>query len=242
MKMADRCILRGLLPSVSILISAVLLAGCAATVGLNNSSKAVTVVQELGAPDVTANQLDFANYRIGPNDVLLVEVLQAPELKREGVVDAGGNFSLPVIGNVLVGGKTPLEVEDIIENALRGTYLVDPNVTVNISEARSQMVTIDGAVSQPGMYPVLGRMTLQQAIASARGANMVADLDSVVIFRDVQNEKMAALFSLNEIRSGRMTDPYVYGNDVIVVGESAIRTFFRDLNFFPRPGQFAPVM
>ncbi len=71
---------------------------------------------------------------------------------------------------------------------------------------------------------------------------MVADLDSVVIFRDIDNERMAALFSLNAIRSGRVVDPQVYGNDIIVVGESAARRFFRDLNFFPRPGSFVPVL
>ena len=216
--------------------------GCAETISLDKSSSAVTVTDELRQPDATTNNLDFSNYRIGPNDVLVVEVQQAPELKREGVVDAAGNFSLPVVGNVLVGGKTPEEVVEVIADELRGGYLVNPQVSVNIAEARSQMVTIDGAVRQPGLYPVTGRMTLQQAIASAKGTDMVADLDKVVIFRDDNNERMAALFSLHEIRSGRMVDPQIYGNDVIVVGENAARRFFRDLNFFPRPGSFIPVL
>jgi polysaccharide export outer membrane protein len=63
------------------------------------------------------------------------------------------------------------------------------------------------------------------------------------VFRTVGSQKVAALFSLKEIRAGRLEDPQIYGNDIIVVGESAARKFFRDFgNMFPVVGQFVPVL
>ena len=216
--------------------------GACSTAQLGPGSNAVAVRDTLPAPDVSTDSTDFSNYRIGPSDQLSVEVMGAPELKREGQVDAAGNLSIPLVGNVVVGGKTPQQVSEIISTKLRGRYLKDPQVTVNIVKANARTVTVDGAVGQPGLYPVTGRMTLQQAVASARGAGEIADLGNVVIFRTVNNQKMAALFSLKEIRAGRMPDPQIYGNDIVVVGESAARRFFKDLPIFQRLGSFMPFL
>ncbi len=217
------------------------LAGCSGGwAPVNSSSTAVSVVHSLPAPDVTTDAQDFSNYRIGPLDELMVDVFGAPDLKRDGEVDGAGNILLPLVGNVAVGGKTPEEASLVIANSLRGKFLKDPQVTITIVKANPRTVTIDGAVSQPGVYPVSGRMTLQQAIASARGTANIANLDNVVIFRTVNSDKMAALFSLKQIRSGHMSDPQVYGNDVIVVGEDAMRRFLRDFSIFPRLGSFVP--
>lgn len=213
---------------------------CSSGGGLDASSSAVAVTSSLPPPDTTTSSVDFTNYRIGPRDQLSIEVFGAPELKRESEVDASGNLSLPLIGTVAAGGRTPREVSDQIASQLRGRYIRDPQVTVNIVKANPQTVTVDGAVREPGIYPITGRMTLQQAVASAKGADDLANLNSVVIFRTVNNRRMAALFSLREIRAGRMQDPAVYGNDVVVVGENATRRFFRDLSIFPRLGSFVP--
>ena len=217
-------------------------AACGGGPQLNRSSSAVQVSNVLPAPDATSNTTDFANYRIGPRDQLSIEVFGAPELKREGEVDAAGNLSLPLVGTVSAGGRTPRQVSDAIAGQLRGRYLKDPQVTVNVVKASGQTVTVDGAVGEPGIYPVTGRMTLQQAVASAKGAAELADLNNVVIFRTVNNQRMAALFSLKEIRAGRLNDPQVYGNDIVIVGENATRRFFKDLNVFPQLGSFIPFL
>ncbi|RST32015.1 polysaccharide export protein [Sphingomonas ginkgonis] len=224
--------------ALPLVAAAVLLSGCAGSPTLGSGSSAVTVSQALPAPDATISTVDFSNYRIGPRDQLSVEVFGAPELKREGEVDAAGNLSLPLVGTVAVGGKTPGEVRDIVTTQLRGRYIKDPQVTVNITKAVGQSITVDGAVREPGTYPVLGRMTLQQAIAAAKGSSDLANLDNVVVFRNVNNQKMAALFSLKRIRAGQMPDPLVYGNDIVVVGENATRRFLRDLGSVPLLGNF----
>jgi polysaccharide export outer membrane protein len=126
---------------------------------------------------------------------------------------------------------------------LKARYLKNPQVSVNIIKAQSKVFTVDGAVRQPGNYPIAGKMTLQQAIATARGADQAANLNNVVIFRTVSAQRVAALYSLKDIRAGRLEDPQIYGNDIIVVGESAARRFLRDFgSMFPMLGQFVPVL
>jgi polysaccharide export outer membrane protein len=214
------------------------LSGCAGGASLGGSS-AVQVAQSLPAPTVTTDNTDFSNYRLAPRDQVVVEVFGAPELKREGEVDAAGNLSMPLVGSVVAGGRTPAEVSAAIADKLRGRYLRNPQVTVNITKAVGQTVTVDGAVRDPGVYPVTGRMTLQQAIASAKGSSDLANLDNVVVFRRVNNQQMAALFSLKRIRAGQMPDPQIYGNDIVVVGENATRRFLKDVSSFP-VGSFIP--
>jgi polysaccharide export outer membrane protein len=222
---------------------AVALSGCASDPTLSDQSSAVRVTQALPPPDQTGMALDLSNYKIGPLDVIRIDVFGAPELTREGEVDAAGNFSVPLAGPVAAAGRTPGELSAAIAQLLKNRYLKNPQVSVNIVKAQSKTFTVDGAVRQPGNYPIFGRMTLIQAIATARGADVAANLNNVVVFRTAGNQKVAALFSLKEIRAGRLEDPQIYGNDIIVVGESAARRFVRDFgSMFPVIGQFVPVL
>ena len=223
---------------------AVALSGCASNPKLGDQSGAVQVAGALPPPDQTGMALDLSSYKIGPLDIIRVEVFGAPELTREGEVDAAGNFSVPLAGPVLAGGRTPGELSNAIAQQLRARYLKNPQVSVNIVKAQSKTFTVDGAVRQPGLYPIVGRMTLQQAIATARGADVAANLNNVVIFRTAGNQKVAALFSLKDIRAGRLEDPEIYGNDIVIVGESATRRFIRDFGgmFTPVLGTFVPVL
>jgi polysaccharide export outer membrane protein len=232
---------RSLFPMLASLVLA--LGGCASGLNLDSSSRAVTVAHSLPAPDTNISAIDFSNYRIGPLDTIAVDVFGAPELSRTGAVDAAGNFSMPLVGTILAGGNTPGDLSGKIAASLRGRYLKNPQVSVNVKEARAQTVTVDGAVHNPGVYPVVGRMTLQQAIATARGAGDIADLNKVVVFRTVNDKKMAALFSLKDIRSGRYADPQIYGNDIVIVGENAARRFLKDFtSAFPTVGSFIPIL
>lgn len=200
---------------------------------------AVSVLQSLPAPDPTLTARDFSSYQLGPSDLVSIEVFGAPTLTREGEVDAAGNLSMPLIGTVPAGGKTPTEVAGYIADKLRGRYLNDPQVSVTIKKAASQVVTVDGSVREPGSYPVVRRMTLQQAIAAAKGASDLANLDHVAIFRDAGGVKNVALFSLKAIRAGKMPDPQIYANDIVVVGENGTRRFLKDIGNVPLLGTFS---
>lgn len=195
------------------------------------STQRLTVVEssvELPAPtrgDLTA---DDRPSLIGPLDTIQVDVFNVPELSREMQVDASGRISMPLVGTIDARGKTAGELADAIEDALRGRYVRNPEVTVNIRSSVSQVVTIDGQVVEPGLYPVTNQMTLMRAIASAKGLSEFAREDDVVILRTVNDQKMAGLYNVAAIRRGIYDDPPVYANDVIVVGDSPQRRLFRD--------------
>ncbi|WP_395392871.1 polysaccharide biosynthesis/export family protein [Novosphingobium sp. BL-8A] len=166
---------------------------------------------------------------IGPLDVIQVEVVNIPDFSREVQVDSSGRIALPLVGTIDARGKTSEELAKVIEVALRDNYVRQPEVVVNIKTSVSQVVTVDGQVQQPGLYPVTNQMTLMHVIASARGLTEFARQDDVVILRTVNGQRMAGLYNIGAIRRGVYGDPAVYANDIVVVGDSPQRRLFRDI-------------
>ncbi|QPQ54418.1 polysaccharide export protein [Allosphingosinicella flava] len=185
-----------------------------------------TVLPAPGRGDLTAADRPAL---IGPLDTIEVDVFNIPDLKREMQVDASGRIAMPLVGTIDARGKSAGELAEAIEAALRANYVRNPQVTVNIKNSVSQVVTIDGQVVEPGLYPVTNQMTLMRVIASAKGLSEFARQDDVVILRTVGNQRMAGLYNVAAIRRGVYEDPLVYANDVIVVGDSPQRRLFRDL-------------
>jgi polysaccharide export outer membrane protein len=170
-----------------------------------------------------------AEYRIGVGDKLSIRVFQVADLSfEELVVDTSGNINLPLIGAVRGAGRTAGEMSTDIASRLAARYLRDPQVTVTIMEAASQKITVDGAVTKPGVYEMRGSTSLLQAVAMAEGPSRVADLTKVAVFRTIDGRRSVALFDLSAIRQGRASDPQVLGDDVIVVDISRLSSGLRE--------------
>lgn len=196
------------------------------------STPRLTVVADSGALPAPSRQDLTAADRpalIGPLDTIQVDVFNVPDLSREMQVDASGRIAMPLAGTIDARGRTAGELAEAVAAALRGRYVRNPEVTVNIRSSVSQVVTIDGQVVEPGLYPVTNQMTLLRALASAKGLNEFARLEEVVILRTVEGRKMAGLYDIGAIRRGAYDDPPIYANDVVVVGDSPQRRLFRDL-------------
>jgi polysaccharide export outer membrane protein len=163
---------------------------------------------------------------IGPFDQMSIDVFGVPELSKTVQADASGRISLPLVGDLDAAGKTPLQLARLIEDRLKGRYVRNPQVVVNVTNTVSQTVTVDGEVRDPGLYPIVGRMTLMRAIARAKGLTEYARASHVVVFRRVSEKQMAALYDLRAIRQGLYEDPEVYNDDVVMVGESQARRIF----------------
>lgn len=178
--------------------------------------------QPLGGPS--------AEYRIGVGDKLSVRVFQVADLSfDELVVDTSGNIQMPLIGSVHGAGRTANETSIEIAERLSAQYLRNPQVTVTVTAAASQKVTVDGAVTRPGVYEMRGSTSLLQAVAMAEGPNRVADLTKVAVFRTIDGRRAVALFDLGAIRQGRSPDPQVLGDDVIVVDTSRLNSATREI-------------
>jgi polysaccharide export outer membrane protein len=169
-------------------------------------------------------------YRMGVGDKINVRVFQVPDLSFDDlVIDTSGNVQLPLIGAVRGEARTPGEMSADIAERLAAQYLRNPQVTVTVTEAASQKITVDGAVTKPGVYEMRGSTSLLQAVAMAEGPTRVADLSKVAVFRTINGQRSVALFDLEEIRQGRGSDPQVLGDDVIVVDTSRLNSALREI-------------
>lgn len=218
-------ILRNLVSALTVLS----LAACSngPRIGETNDPMSVTKLTDLPPPTGADLVVASSPYRIGPFDKLDVTVFGVPELSGKFQVDAAARLSLPLAGTIDAAGLTPAELGKAIDQRLRGVYVKNPQVTVNLEETTSQVYTVDGQVTQPGSYPALGNITLMRAVANAKGVSEFARLDDVVVFRSVEGKPMAALYNLGAIRRGLYPDPKIYANDIVVVGDSKARRFFQ---------------
>lgn len=174
-----------------------------------------------------------ADYRVGPNDLIDIEVFGVPELKRTVRVNSSGLVSLPLVGNVSLLGLTGQQTEERIAAAYAEKYLQNPQVSVFIKEFTTRRITIEGAVAKPGIYPVTGQLTLLRALALAGGGGTYANLSEIMLFRQAVDGQAAPpqTYDLDAIREGKEPDPVIVADDVIVVKRSAARAALRDSLF-----------
>lgn len=214
-------------PSLLPVLAAVLVAGCS---GPRMNIDEMTAAQPVDLHSVQVVATTPTEYRIGVGDKLDVRVFQVEDLSfEELVVDTSGNINMPLIGAVRGAGQTAGEMATDIAGRLAARYLQAPQVTVTIKEAASQKITVDGAVTKPGVYEMRGSTSLLQAVAMAEGPTRVADLTKVAVFRSIDGRRSVALFDLSAIRQGRASDPQVLGDDVIVVDTSRLSSALREV-------------
>lgn len=168
-------------------------------------------------------------HHLGPSDLVTVSVYRAPEFSGDYRVDAAGNIMVPLLGLMQVQGMTTTQLADNLRQQLSGRYYVNPDVSVALKESNSQRVSIDGSVNSPGVYPVVGRTTLMEAIARAGGATGNANLRRIVIFRQINGQRHVAVFDLQAIREAQAEDPLIFASDIIVVDGNQTRQVLRDI-------------
>ena len=173
-----------------------------------------------------------ADYRIGPNDLMDVEVFGVPDLKRTIRVNSSGQISLALIGSVVVAGLSAQAAEELIGRKYTEKYLQNPQVSIFIREFTSQRITLEGAVAKPGIYPITGQVTLLRALALAGGGAAYSDLSQIKVFRTgTDGEKLTQTYNLIKIRSGESVDPFIVADDVIVINRDPVRAALRDSLF-----------
>jgi len=121
------------------------------------------------------------DYKIGAEDELSVTVWDHPDLTRKIRVNLEGKISFPLIGEVDTSGLNPLQLEKKLQNLLSQGYIVSPQVSVMVTEYRSQKISIIGEVNSPGSYPLTKKTLLIEAIAMAGGAKSDADLEIMIV-------------------------------------------------------------
>lgn len=123
-----------------------------------------------------------SEYKIGPGDVVRVLVFQNPDLTTESRVTESGVIAFPLIGTARIGGLTATEAEQRIADALRtGNFVKQPQVSLLVTQVRSNLVSVLGQVGRPGRYPIeTAELRLTELLATAGGVNPTgADLVTV---------------------------------------------------------------
>jgi polysaccharide export outer membrane protein len=259
----------------------------------------------------------MVDYKIGPEDLLEINVFQAEEFKTLVRVTSEGYIKFPMVGKIKAAGMSVSELEDYLSKKLE-KYIVEPVVSVFVKEYRSQQITVlgavknpqvytvtgqkylvdvlsmaggltedagdicviqkviqeesgeiqgvqkividlrdllingnstlniplssgdvvhvpkrgvffvDGAVNNPGSFPIEGKMTLVQAISMAKGLKYEADKSSITIYRDTgKPERELITVNYDDIISGKKTDIFIQDKDIIIVPKSGVKNFLK---------------
>jgi len=133
-------------------------------------------------PQTAGAPVDSGSYKVGPTDILYISVWHEGEFSGPVAVHEDGKITLPLVGDLDVGGKTPNQIEKIVGEAL-AKYVVNPLVTVTVQEVLSKKYYLDGEVARPGEYPLVAPTTILEALSKAGGLAMFANSKKIYVLR-----------------------------------------------------------
>ncbi len=157
-------------------------------------------------------------YVVGEGDVLHIDVWQEPEVSQNVTVRPDGNISLPLINEMKVGGMTPLQIQGLVADKLKG-FVNQPKVTVTVTEVHSRRAFITGEVTHPGEFPLNTQVTVLQLIAQAGGFTPFAKTENIMILRIDNGKELRLKFKYKEVLRGKNTEQNIalQPGDTVVV-------------------------
>ena len=199
----------------------------------------VLVLSSCNAPNTPSNTASqftaaakspepMAEYVIAPRDVLQVTVFQVPDLSKSTQVNGNGDVTLPLIGQVHVGGRSVEQAQQDIAEKLGKKYVRAPQVTVLVTKS-GQRVTVNGSVKSPNVLTIDGRLTLSQAIAATGGLGELANSNRIHVARVSDELVKDNIFDLDQIQAGAIPDPVLQGGDIVVVEDSTGKVAFKSI-------------
>jgi polysaccharide export outer membrane protein len=179
------------------------------------TQKAASPVAAPAASQVAAND---AEYKIGPQDALRIDVWKEAEISRVAPVRPDGRISLPLLGDVQAAGLTAMQLAAVIADGLK-KYITNPQVTVSVTEINSRRVFVTGEVTRQGAFPLLPNMTVLQALSSSGGFTQFAKLKNIYVLRTEEGKPVKHPFNYKDVLSGKKPEQNIplQPGDVIVV-------------------------
>jgi polysaccharide export outer membrane protein len=157
-------------------------------------------------------------YRISPTDLLHLKVFQEDDMETKVRVAADGSVTLPLLGNVYLGGKTVDEATAMVRQELARDYFVNPQVTLVVLEYSKRRFTVLGQVQKPGSYEIPSEevVTFNQAIATAGGFNRLANKRKVTVTRQVGGKTTMLSIDARESSNESQTFEILPGDTITV--------------------------
>jgi len=161
---------------------------------------------------------ELEEYRIGPEDVLQIAVWKNEAMSRTVSVRPDGKISLPLVNDVQVAGRTPMEVRDFLMKRLV-EYIPAPEVSVIVVEVRSFKISVIGEIPRPGRYELKSRTTVLDGLALVGGFSQFASRARIVVLRPEGKMMKRIPFNYNKAISegGEQENFYLGPGDIIVV-------------------------
>src|SRR5229473_5899585 len=159
-----------------------------------------------------------AEYKIGPQDVLRIDVWKEADISRAVPVRPDGKISLPLLNDVQAAGLTAMQLAGVISDGLK-KFLNNPQVTVSVSEINSRRVYVTGEVTRPGSMPLLPNMTVLQALSTSGGFTQFARIKNIYVLRVIDGKQEKLPFNYKQVSSGQKSEQnyMLKPGDVIVV-------------------------
>jgi len=159
-----------------------------------------------------------AEYKIGPQDVLRIDVWKEPDISRAVPVRPDGKISLPLLNDVQAAGLTAMQLAGIISDGLK-KFINNPQVTVSVSEINSRRVYVTGEVTRPGSMPLLPNMMVMQALSTSGGFTQFAKIKNIYVLRVTDGKQEKLPFNYKEVLNGQKPEQnqMLKPGDVIVV-------------------------
>ncbi|GJM05151.1 MAG: hypothetical protein DHS20C09_11420 [marine bacterium B5-7] len=149
------------------------------------------------------------DYVLGTGDTVRIQVYDEEDLYLESRVSDRGTISYPFLGELKVVGLTPGKLEKVITSKLKGDYLINPKVSIDILEYREFYV--NGEVEEPGGFPFQPGVTVRKAISIAGGFKERASKEKINIIHDSDPSGKPKRVKL---------DDFINPGDIITVEES----------------------
>ena len=169
-------------------------------------------------PKPAAPATTDAEYKIGPQDVLRIDVWKEPDISRVIPVRPDGKITVPLLNDVQASGLTAMQLAASLRDGL-SKYLTSPQVTVTVSEINSRRVYLTGELTRPGAIPLLPNMTVLQALATGGGFTQFARLKNIYVMRTEGGKQVRHPFNYKEVVKGNLAEQNILlqSGDVIVV-------------------------
>jgi polysaccharide export outer membrane protein len=164
--------------------------------------------------------VDPNSYLIGPQDSIAINVFEEDKFTGPATVRPDGMITIPLIGDVLAAGRTPMQLAADITVKLK-KLVTDPAVTVSVTGVNSKYVTFVGGIGKQGQQPITPGMTILQAIANAGGLSAYANPKKIYIQRrSPQGKEQIIHFDYKKaLKTGNMQGVDLVPGDTIVVPE-----------------------
>lgn len=201
----------------------------AGTASADNAKADATITD--GLP----KEIKVTEFILGPGDTIEISVYRNDDLKKTVKIDVSGIISYPLVGDIKAAGLGILQFRDKIRDGL-SKYIVNPQVSVNVTSGQSQKVIVLGEVNKPGIFSLDSAMTALEAMSKSGGFTIDAKLKSILLIRGgLKKPELVTLNLETALNEGDFAqNVYLQNGDIIYVPAATIANVSRFFDYLAR--------